>query len=58
MKCKNCGEELDDNAKYCINCGEPIFKENIKEESFQKGKMNDSKMGVFLKKDLHSMYYR
>lgn len=24
MKCKNCGQELDDNLRYCRHCGTPV----------------------------------
>lgn len=24
MKCSNCGRELEENAKYCNFCGQPI----------------------------------
>lgn len=27
MYCKNCGEEIDDNASFCPNCGHEIHEE-------------------------------
>lgn len=32
MYCRKCGTKLNDNAKFCKNCGEPVInKEIIKE---------------------------
>lgn len=28
MKCKNCGTDLDDNAKFCTKCGAEINEPN------------------------------
>lgn len=30
IKCSECGKEISDKAKTCINCGNPIFQEKIK----------------------------
>lgn len=30
IKCNECGKEISDKAKTCIHCGNPIFKESIK----------------------------
>ena len=30
IKCNECGKEISDKSKTCIHCGNPIFKESIK----------------------------
>lgn len=30
IKCKECGKEISDKAKVCVNCGNPIFQEKVK----------------------------
>lgn len=29
MYCKNCGQEIDDNADYCIHCGSAVRKDTV-----------------------------
>lgn len=29
MKCPNCGNTLEDNAKFCTNCGNPVSATNL-----------------------------
>ncbi len=31
MNCKNCGEILNENDKFCNHCGQPIELKNINE---------------------------
>ena len=33
MFCKNCGKEIDDNAKFCMNCGNSINEDNNNKEN-------------------------
>lgn len=30
IKCSECGKEISDKAKVCVNCGNPIFQEKVK----------------------------
>lgn len=32
MICKNCGKEIDDNAKFCTYCGEEVKTESVEKE--------------------------
>lgn len=32
MKCKECGLEIDDDAKFCTYCGKPIRSDDRKED--------------------------
>ena len=41
MFCKKCGKEIDDNASFCINCGETVEKEvNNSNGQFNGGQFN------------------
>ena len=33
MKCKNCGQELSNDIKFCTNCGTPIVQTNRMQSS-------------------------
>lgn len=33
MLCKNCGTELNENAKFCNSCGAAVGTENVPEVS-------------------------
>lgn len=48
MFCKNCGKEIDDNAKFCMNCGNSINEDNNNKENDKVNKIlenlnNDTK---------------
>src|SRR6056297_919956 len=48
--CTNCGQEVSDNAKYCMSCGKVInnnYQSNIKEIKTEKGKMISTLTVVF-----------
>ena len=32
MFCRNCGQQNDDRAVFCVNCGKPLKKEVKKEQ--------------------------
>lgn len=40
MFCKNCGKEIDDNAKFCMYCGSTIHEENKEENKEENDKVN------------------
>lgn len=59
MYCKNCGKELNDNTKFCPNCGTPQNEENVtpnithtngtvQGQNEQKSKLIAGLLGIFL----------
>lgn len=38
MYCKNCGKQLEENAKFCTNCGKPVSEESKAEPNPEKPK--------------------
>lgn len=36
MKCKKCGAEINENSKFCSECGTPIDKEESKSSFLSK----------------------
>lgn len=38
--CKNCGKQLPDNARFCIDCGTPIEEASSKRRVEQAGMVN------------------
>ena len=34
MKCRYCGQELDDGIKFCTNCGSPVEQHKIVQNDF------------------------
>lgn len=53
MLCKNCGKEIDDNAKFCMNCGNSI-NEEIQNEDEKNDKVN--KILEDINKDTENKY--
>lgn len=56
MFCRNCGVQLDDDAKFCPSCGTPVFDEaQVREEinmdqleKSSKSKLVAALLGIFL----------
>lgn len=48
MICKNCGNELKQNEKFCTKCGSPVTQdtENIVEVKTASGKLSGKKIGI------------
>lgn len=44
MYCKNCGEKLDDNAKFCAKCGNKCNENNLINNVLEKLKKIDKKI--------------
>lgn len=59
IKCKECGKEISDKAKVCVNCGCPINvieKEEIKEQKVSKKK--DDKVILVSKRDKSLNFFK
>ena len=48
MKCKYCGKNLIEGAKYCVYCAKPVKEEDSEENKKKKKETNQAKLGVFL----------
>ncbi len=35
MFCKNCGNEIKDNAKFCSKCGTPTISDNSEQQNIE-----------------------
>lgn len=43
MKCEKCGKQLEENSKFCSNCGEPV-KNETKETIIEAQKVNNEEI--------------
>lgn len=46
MYCVNCGNKLENNAKFCTNCGTGVNKEELKVEEVNNNIQSDSSSGT------------
>lgn len=42
MKCSFCGNEIEQNSKFCSGCGAPVQQEEIKTEAQHDGEVNNA----------------
>ena len=41
MKCFNCGNEIDENSKFCSKCGNPVNNNDLKNPDFFSSDINE-----------------
>lgn len=46
MFCKNCGNQLNDNAVICPNCGVPVNNSNLQNNRMQSGQTESNTVAI------------
>lgn len=57
MYCPNCGQQVDNHASFCSNCGTPLAQRNSQDIPGQKSRLAAGLFGIFLGGlGVHSFY--